>query len=240
MPGGYRWDPTPVRVSAWQAHVLKHPLGLRAIRELGADWDYEGWANTTPPVVDAPQRERLFRIARDLSTAAQPCGVPEVFDAPAPRESEDPECYACGGPLVGRCFSQFLTEGVSRAYAAVTEDVVVSLGDGTFVDRRKLARTLQRGVKRPEVWRELVVMTAGRLTRSGIEGFRLTRGDGVRVELKIRSGEQLEWRTTYRLPLVADRAGGWGYLLDTLPPGSRTFLSDAYVVPRAWWETHGN
>ena len=240
LPGGYTWDPRAVSVSAWQAHVLKHPLGLRAVRDFGPDWDQEGWSNTEPPVVDAPERDHVFEQIRRLSTGAQPCRVPEVFGVAAPAESDKPECYECRGPLVARCFETLLSAGISARYAAQTEAVVAALRGGVIVDRVRLARALSRGVQRAEVWRDLVVMAGGKLGKSQREGLRLTRGDGVRVELKLIENHGLKWRTTYRLPLVSGRSGGWGYLLQTPDKGAQTLLSDAYVVPRAWWETHGN
>lgn len=239
LPGGYRWAPQLVTVNAWQAHLLKHPLGLRSTRRLGAIWDYEGWTKTTPPVVDADMRDGVFEQIRALSAGGQPCGVPEVFGVASQSDPDRPECYSCPQPLVDRCAEVLKKENLSARYAQETEAVVSALRDGVILKRKQLTHVLYTGVKRPEVWRDLVVMSRGAM-KAGGEGLRITRGDGVRVQLEVHQGDRLAWYTTYRLPEISGRSGGWGFLVQTLAQGSRTFLSDAYVVSRAWWETHGN
>jgi hypothetical protein len=238
LPGGYRWSPQLLNLNALQAHVLKHPLGLWATRELGAAWDHEGWSRTTPPVVDAAARDLAFEQIRRLGSGGPPCGVAEVFGAAPSAESREPECYQCPAPLVEHCAE--VLSGTRELYAQQTEAAVTALQDGVIVARASLAKVLSAGVKRAECWRDAVVMAAGRLGRAEAEGVRITTGLGVRVELKLHQGDRLAWRTTYRLPLVSGRSGGWGYLLQTPAKGAPNLLSDAYVVPRAWWETHGN
>jgi hypothetical protein len=239
LPGGYRWEPNLVDLEAWQAHLLKHPLGLWATRELGRSWDHESWTKTTPPVLDEQKRSQLFAAIAQASSAANACAVPEVFGVQSSQETE-PQCYRCKAPLLTQCFGLMNSIGISPRYAELTEQVVASLSEGEAVERRALAATLQRTARRMEDWSNLVVMAVGNLGREAGHGLRLTRGDGIRVELRLGLNHRLQWRTTYRIPEIAAHSGAWGYLLKLPDPAPKLSLSDVYVVPRAWWQEHGS
>ena len=239
LPGGYRWAPQLVELEAWQAHLLKHPLGLRAVRELKQPWDYEAWSRAGLVDLADPKRQVLFQAVRANSSATQPCRVAEVFEAVHASEEPRPECYQCRAPLLERCHAVLVEREVSPRYARVTEAVVAALQGGEVVARKALAATLMRTARRMERWRDLVVMSVGNLGVGAGHGVRCSRGDGVRVELRVGKGG-LSWRTTYRMPDVAERAGGWGFLVQPPDPAPELSLSDAYVVPRAWWQEHGS
>lgn len=237
LPGGIRCVPRAVAAPPWQAHVLKHPLGVNGVRRARSidAWNGERWDATTPPVVDpAVRRETQAKIAA-LGDSRQRCAVPEVRGKVG--QAAEPECYACGEPLVLGCAR--LLADVGDRYAAVIDELVRSVSDAVTVPRAQLTSLLYARTRTPELWADLVVLSTGKPPRSQGWIVRISRGDGVRVELVLGAAQRAEWRTCYREP-VAVGLRGVSFLTDPPVPDRSIPLSDRFAVPRGWWERHGS
>lgn len=237
LPGGLRCAPGEVRVAAWQAHLLKHPLGIAAMRN-ERPWNHEAWDVTTPPVVTQEQRERLSGRIVALDPGGDRCQVRELRGA---RSLEPEPCYRCQPPLLHQCAALLdEADGVGRRYAAVIDALLAEVAEdrATVVPRLDLTRRLIGATRRP-AWIE-----GGTVLAVGIEGrhprptVRVARGDGTRADFWL-NGTDLVWRTTYRLPQVSVNTRA-SFLMDHPAPSPSLSLSDVYVVPRGWWEAHGN
>ena len=137
-------------------------------------------------------------------------------------------CYEC--PLARRCGE--LTRPVGERYAGWADALLERLAPVEEVTRAALQGRLL-GEVGAGVDALPSVLSIGRLGAGGA-GARLQSPDGVRVELTLVGRSQLEWRTTYRVPVRAwnDRVSA---LLGVLPPLPGLPLSGNALVPRRWW-----
>jgi hypothetical protein len=237
LPGGIRCVPRAVAVPPWQAHVLKHPLGVNGVRRTRSldGWNGEQWDATSPPVVDAAGRAEAQAKIAALGDVHQRCAVPEVRGAVG--TAEEPECYGCGEPLVLGCAR--LLADVGDRYAGVIDEVVAAMRDASLVPRARLTGFLYAKVRTPAIWADLVVLSTGKAPRSKGSIIRISRGDGVRVELTLDGAHRAAWRTCYREPNAVGLRG-LSFLTDSPLPDRSIPLSDQYAVPRGWWERHGS
>ncbi len=238
LPAGLVVHPQAIDLGAWQAHLLKHPLGVSAVRDR-APWNAEGWDATAPPVVAPAQRESVAARIVALEPAGERCAVRELRGARSPVAEP---CYVCPPPLIHHC-AAILDEagGIGRGYAAVIEAVLaeVAAPEAVAVPRAELAKRLIAGLRQP-AWIEAgTVLGVGLLTFPGGPAAvaRINRADGTRVELRLDRGSW-KWRTTYRIRQVS-AASRWSFLTDHPRPEPSLPLSEMYVVPRRWWEAYG-
>lgn len=238
LPGGIQCAPRQVELPAWQAHVLKHPLGLNGARRARCvdAWNAERWDTLVPAAIDEKERANLFARIGGLGDNHQRCPVAEVRGKLG--AGSEPECYACREPLILGC-ARIVNE-VGDRYAIVTERVLSALADGLLVKRAELSRRVMAALRDPAALARLVVLSAGKASRSQGWFVRISRSDGVRVELSLGAQGRAEWRTTYREPKVTDPFGMASFLLESLIPDPSLSLSDVYGVPRGWWEGHGS
>lgn len=244
LEGGLRCAAYEVDAKTWQAHVLKHPLGVH--RRVALDgkplpWNCEGWETLVPPVITAGRRDHLIARIASLGIGGLACEVPEVRRRRVASSQTEIECYDCGPPLVAACASACRDDAVSGSYAETIVRLLTGMQEGAavVVERARLTRTLLRMFRAGlDAFRELTVLTVGVADRGSQPIARLSRGDGVRVEF-YRSGTVLrQWRTAHRTPPVHVNAS-IGFLLDMARQGSGGPLSDLCVVARPWWENHG-
>lgn len=239
------------RVETWQAHLAKHPLGVRAMaltKNLAA-WDREGWTTLGPPAFSEAARDDLItRIGALELGAAGGCTVPE-FGSRAGRVWSDPARLACWqcAPVVRHACTK-VEHGVATlagAYRRITEEVLTVVSDphGLLLPRSSVAEYLFRNLQKPDASVGLTIMSFGSNDSPSFRGpiVRAQRWDGVRVDL-YRKGAQLSWRTTYRLEGL-DARGPSSHVrsfqaLLAMPPADLHPLSDKCVVPRLWWESH--
>lgn len=234
FPRGYHWDPQELDVDVLQSHVLKHPLGINALRRSRA-WNDEGWDAITPAVVTVDQRDRVVAKIVALGDAKLRCEVRELRGKQS--KNPEPECRACSAPLIHQCAKALDAEEIRARYLGVAEGCVRELVGGEVVPFADLSKRLLGGLNRPEVWEGLTVMSVG--LEKGSPVMRVSRVDGTRVDLYIH-GKALRWRTTFRSPAnVVGTGSRWSFLLDRPTPDPTLSLSDACVVPRDWSNRHG-
>lgn len=240
LPGGLRCASHTVPLAAWQAHVIKHPLGVNAIRKR-APWNLEAWDATAPPVVTDTVRAAVIARIQGLETASSKCGVRELRGGRTPLERGDKEpCYLCPPDLLPRC-GVILGEpgGVGVGYAQAIDTLLhgVSETQAIEVPRLELMGKLASSLRRPGWIEAGLVAAVGMIGAPLVPGVRIARGDGALVELWL-NGVDLVWKTTYRTPQIST-VTRWSHLIDVPRPNPRLPLSDTYVVPRGWWESHG-
>lgn len=235
LPGGYRWAPGAIEPRVWQAHIVKHPLGVYALREISRPWNHEGWDALDPPVVNEAQRARVVAAISELGDKKQRCEVAELRGKRS--ASRQMECMECEPPLIGSCARVLEADGVGARYAEVAESIVSAAAGGELVPRRALTKVLMKGLTSSALWHGLVVMSVG-LTKVG-NVARFARADGTLVELYIGPSQLLRWRTAHRT-LVVGANERFSFLSKGPAPDPKLSLSDVYVVPRDWWQTHGS
>jgi hypothetical protein len=232
-----------VAPDVWQAHLVKHPLGVSALRSR-QPWNHEGWDATTPPVVTADGREQLVRRILALGQGGERCEVREFRDGRTPEAPKEP-CYRCPPSLLSLC-SAVLGEpdGPGRRYAWVIEALLAEVAEdrATVVPSAEVSARLLKGLARP-AWIEAgTVLAVGVL--DGGDGkpravARIARGDGTRADFYFdASSLNLTWRTTYRQRQSSVHTR-WSFLLQQPAPSPSLPLSGFYVVPRGWWEACG-
>ncbi|WP_433935300.1 hypothetical protein AB3662_11375 [Sorangium cellulosum] len=234
LPGGLVAPPVEQKLTTWHAHLLKHPLGVHAVRG-NQPWNQEGWDRTVPPVVTAEQRERIAGRIMALRPNGMRCQVRELRGARSP---EAEPCYACQTPLVSLC-AAILDEadGVGHRYAATIEALLTDVAEeaAVVIPRRDLSFRLIKSLTRP-AWIE-----AGTVLAVGVDGktpmVRIARADGTRADFWL-NGNGLTWRTTYRMPQASVHTQ-LSFMMDHFAPAPSLPLSDVYVVPRRWWEAYG-
>jgi hypothetical protein len=245
--GGLRCVPKVVGANAWQAHLLKHPMGMRAQCVQHATgrrrWNDEGWDALDPPVVTLDERRRAVTEIRALRAADQRCAMPrlELEEYAGRAELERMPCYGCASALCSAC-ARVLNEvvEVGPRYAKATERVLASLeGDlGHLLRRQELLELVMRLCRRRETLEDAAVLWCGLLPEEDRLVARVNAANGVRVECYLEYGSMsMRWRTTFRNvpgsgPKVAE------LLLDAPRRPSRggALLSDCCVVSRPWWE----
>ena len=243
LGGVLRCSRHEIAAGVWQAHVVKHPLGRDALCRSGntAPWNGERWDALTPPVVTEEQRAALVETIRALGTDQQRCGARELWGK-ASKSAKEP-CYECGEPLVNLCFKKLNAAGtVGKAYAEQTEALLRSFSDAVTVPRKALWARLMGFLRTPEKLEGLSVLHVGLDRGSGSKPIARASGhDGVVVELYLHGRSHLVWRTTYREPqALASVANRVSFLQRAPAPDNRIeVLSDAALVTRGWWETHG-
>jgi hypothetical protein len=172
-----------VETSAWQAHLVKHPLGIQAIaRSAGrSPWSTEGWDKLDPPVITEAQRGALVRSISALSSGKLRCEVPELRGKKSGSNPDQPACYACRPPIVFQC--ERLCAGLGARYAAVTQELLAELAGeaGISISRDAFLRRMYALFRAPADVAGLSVLTFGvdgRRRASAIA--RMNRLDGVR------------------------------------------------------------
>ena len=237
LAGGLTCPAQVTQRGAWIAHVIKHPLGLNATVRSGAKdpWNNEGWDQLTPPVVATGERASLVKDIASLDVDGARCAVPEFRGGPGTSNLDRPSCYACPDTLAGQC--AWILDGPSTAYADVIRAMIEGFAAEKAVEVRRedFSRRLMRAVARREPWSTVSVLTVGLDDRSQSSLIaRISRADGVRVELYVR-GTALSWRTAWRRP-PAHANAATSFLLDHARPFKGAPLSDLCLVDRHWWE----
>ncbi len=234
LPGGYRWAQREVEDHVWQAHLLKHPLGINAIRRTPSlPWNDEGWDTLDPPPIIEASRMALASEISTITADKKRCEVRELRGGGS--NSTRLECYACEPPILSRCRDRVAKEALPARYAAETERLVRAVSDGVEIKRKSLSLRLLAALKRPHIWDGLVVMSVGFERKTPV--VRVSDADGFRTELYIQ-GAVLRWRTTYRSVVAPRTNDRFSWVLDAPQPAPKLSLSEVYVVPRDWFARH--
>lgn len=241
LPEGLRCPVQEIHRANWQAHLVRHPLGVLTLARGGGreGWNREGWDELVPPVVTGAEREALVKKITGLGQGTLRCRVPEFRG----KRGSDPDkvaCYDCPPQVAVPC-EGILNGGVGPRYAAVTEALLAAVEAGVAVvhTREVVTRALSRLWNAPDRWQQLVLLTVGMDDRQGMHPIvRITRADGVRAEFYLR-GRNLYWRTTYRY-VARGPAARLSFVMAMARPSVLTgHLSDLAAVPRLWWEGVG-
>lgn len=241
LPGGLVCRPREVDVGVWQAHVVKHPLGLGALWR-GGVWNEEGWDRGPAPAIGNAEREAQIAAMRALDTNSR-CGVRELRGGNTPVAPKEP-CYVCEAPLVVRCSQVLQAPGaIGSRYRETLEAMLCAVADGEsiVVPRLELAKRLMASLNRPGWLEQGLVLAVGSegTGKNVVPMVRIARGDGTRVDFWLNGGTELAWKTTYRVPQASTHTR-WSFLMKHHDPNPRLPLSDVYVVARGWWEGHGS
>lgn len=238
--------PAEFSMQVAQDHLLKHPFGLGAlygkVRSVSSHeprprvWNAEQWDRTSPPVLTAGERRELTEAIRGLSVEGARCGAAQLehesFRGDAPRVLRP--CMVCPEPLVATCART--TEGPRERYLALVDELLNEVRRGSAVVVPRVELMPQVCTATPAELAKLVVLSAGMLGSSDKPGVRISRGDGLRIELY---GERtLRWRTLYR-SAVPRATMQKTFLLQLLAEDgltSRTMLSGKCVVGRLGWQ----
>ena len=248
LAGGLVCPPVEVPRDVWQEHVVKHPLGVEAIaRTRGRDpWNREGWDRVDPPVISEPERAEILRAIAALAMGKLRCEVPEIRGKKGGSEGDRLACSVCPPPIVVRC-GELLgpPAAVGGRYAAVVDTLLATLANdtGTRVEAARFHEAVGRLWRTPEKLTGLVVLTVGLDARSQTRPIvRVSRDDGVRAEFYLEEPKRMRWRTMYRDQAeVRSAAQRINFLRKVPMPAPRLGpVSDMCVVPRHWWESHGN
>jgi hypothetical protein len=234
LAGGFQCAPSSIAVAAWQAHLVKHPLGVDAIRR-DHPWNHEGW-----PISDAQRRDWTTNI-QALEAQHGRCGARELHGGRAPQTREKEPCYVCAPGLLSRCAGILnQADGVGAQYASATESLLEAMQEdrAIVVPRVDVSRRMSKALFSNPAWIEAGAILGVGLGKDKRPMVRIARGDGTRTDLWL-NGANLNWRTTYRVPQVSVYTR-WTFLLDQPAKTNALPLSDAYVVARGWWETHGS
>lgn len=243
LGGVLRCPRREIEVGPWQAHVVKHPLGGHWLRRCAgkAAWNAEGWDRLEPPVVTEVDRASLLASIQGFATETQRCGARELWGKP-PKGDDEP-CYACKAPLVKQCEKVVNAAGaVGAVYADRVEMILRSFSDAVQVSKKDLGARLMAFLRAPEKLEGLSVLHVGLDRGEGNKRIaRISGHDGVVVEFYLLGQDELKWRTTYREPQAMANVGARLSFLQRAPhPDNRIeVLSDAALVTRGWWETHG-
>jgi hypothetical protein len=247
LPLGLLWPVTNLPARTWQTHIVKHPLGVGALaRNRRAPWNEEGWDRLTPPVITEDIRTQALASIRQLAKGDLRCGVPEVQGGRGHSDAEELACGVCPDSIISGCQDVLNTALlIGPGYAAATEALVEALADvpGIAVSSRRLMLAVFGLWQEPQTLDGLCVMRLGLDRKTAARRIlRISRSDGVRAEFYWNGGGQLSWRTTYRILSAAQtRSGPFGFLTEELPRDhSLGPLSETCVVPRPWWESHGD
>ncbi len=236
LPEGYRWEQRIVPDHVWQAHLLKHPLGLRALRWKPArPWNQEGWDRLDPPGITAEQRAAFVSEIGKLSLLGRSCGIGELRGQPA--GAGDPECYGCKPPLLEACRDRLATTGLPARYLQETESIVRRVVDAVPVPRAKLTYRTIAALRDPTSLNDLAVMSVGR-DADGTALARISTAEGERVELYLEPPSRLLWRTTFRDP-QAQVNGRQKFLTMGVPEDPKLPMSEVFFVARDWVNRHG-
>lgn len=240
LPSGLVWRGKEIEPAIWQAHLVKHVLGVNELRQWGpkAPWNRERWHELG--AIDEERRARLVAKIVALRNEKQRCEVPELRGKVAEERSAKLECERCKPPVLHQCGKLLHGDQISQRYAAVTEAALRALVGGALMQRAALTKILYSATRSPErctlLRSELVVMSSGRDNAGPI--VRVCRSDGVRVDL-YRAGSSLSWRTTLRNQQALEGLGWVSHVLDAPAKDAKLSLSEEYVVPRDWFNRHG-
>ena len=241
LPGGLVCPDNDVERRVWQAHLLKHPLGVGALIEHdGAEpWNYEGWDTLEPPVITQARRDSIVKAITALQGSSE-CRLPELRG----RTESDPErlpCYDCARNAFRTCetvFSSGEAPVVAQEYLRVTLELLASVDSarGEIVPRGEFTRRALSLWWTPEAFAGLTVAQVGTLW-GGKPLLWITRFDGVESQYYLE-GKKLRWKTTYRVKLPT-ATSQLSFLVKTKNPIAQAGdLSDKCIVPRQWWENH--
>jgi hypothetical protein len=242
-------EPSALSASSTQHHLIKHVFGLNALLSGTAKgarhWNAEGWDSTQPPVLTVDQRRVLVAGIRALAVDGNGCAIPDLEreTAKGGANVELKFCQTCPQALRDECVR--ITAEVADRYFGSAETILDAVGGehSIAVPRQSvwLAATNLFSRSRQSLV-PLVVFTAG---WAGEERdmlvARFSAFSGLRLEFYMK-GRSLSWRTTYR---SSDRMPGnfLKFAIDTRARPNSTqahsILSDSCLVPRPWWEAHG-
>jgi hypothetical protein len=234
LPGGLVAPPQAIKLPKWQAHIVKHPMGVGKVRD-GHPWSAEGWDKTEPPVITTSQRDGLAGRITALAPDGARCPVRELRGGRSPKAEP---CRTCEPPLLHLCAAILNeAESVGRRYAATIEALLQEVAERTavVVPRSDLFHRLSKSLIRP-AWIEAgTVLAVG--TDKGMDMVRIARADGTRADFSL-NGNGLRWCTTYRVPQASPYTRV-SFLMEQFAPAPKLPLSDLYVVPGGWWEAYG-
>jgi hypothetical protein len=255
LSNGFELHPKEVTLGVWQDHVVRHPLGIYRMA-IGRAWNDEGWDRMDPPVVSEEQRDQFIAQVPGFSVGARGCGVPAFLlgaanaapkakaTSKAPVSPPERPCETCQPPVVTRCANALHGLGVGPRYGRIIDELAEAVAGeaGVVVPRAEVAKAVTRLWSQPARYDGLVVASLGELLKGNTKRdvLRISRADGVRAEY-YANGARGAWRTTYRgIPAGASGAQRASFVLDVPVSSPRLHpSSDAYVVPRPWWQEHG-
>jgi hypothetical protein len=245
LVGGVSCPSATIDAPVWQAHVVKHPLGVHGQLHGAkpAPWNLEGWDQTVPPVMAAESRPKLAAAIGTIWRDSAGCGVPELTGGTAQGTDVQATCKACPRGVLAQCDRLCNEEyPVGRLYASATESLLADVeeGAGAVVTREAVTTAVMKRLGKPSAWDGLTVFTVG-VAKSDRRTpiARILRADGLVAEFYL-NGRTLRWRTTRRSAETGPFARA-SFLTDmAIPLPSLGALSDVCVVPRHWWESHGS
>lgn len=250
FPNGLVVPVRTVKLTRWQYHLLKHPLGVnRDARNTGDD--PEGWGELEPAVVEPGWRAQVFSelsaVSVDSGVSQRAggvgrCELPEVRgNKPRKLQAATYACHDCPEAVVRLC--EQATHGerpIGVRYADVAHAVLDGLAGGTSVSRSEYTKALFRHAHQLDIVRAASVLAVGTLpAQGGVPKLvaRFLRGDGVTLEFFVhQGGRTATWRTMYRVRCTNTSLIGF---LARLPISTGDALSETCVVARQWWERHG-
>jgi len=239
FPNGLVVPVRTVKLTSWQYHILKHPLGVKRDARSTGD-DPEGWGDIVPPVVEQGWRAQVFSELSAIATATGRCELPEVHGKkPRKHQAEIYACHSCPEAVARLC--ERATHGerpVGQRYANTAQSVLDSLVTGVTVTRAAYQMAVARCARQPELVRGVSVLAIGTVpSRDQKLVAQFRRGDGLLLEFFVhQSGRSATWRTMYRVP--CENSALLSFLLK-LPLSTGAELSETCVVARQWWERHG-
>jgi hypothetical protein len=245
----------PVPRDNWQAHLVKHPIGLRGIvsNPRATDWNREKWDEVAPPVITPAQRTSILGCMRAPSFGGTGCALPEINGTRGRTDLTAMACYDrtfCPGSLIASCETLLNpTTGLGDRYADVAKEMLDRLTDpdAVEVNRSDLNDVFSGICRRATSLADLtnvLVLSVGTPLAFGAPVASISRGDGVRAEFYVRGKDKhlrdkLVWRTTYRVPdATVNPMARLSFLWEALPPittGKLKPLSEIRIVPRPWW-----
>jgi len=242
LPGGLVCRPKEIARGVWQAHLLKHPLGIGALidHDGEAPWNLEGWDQLEPPAITQARRDEIVEALGGMGGQGSACRLPEIRGLIESDKDHLP-CYGCAGNALDTC-EMLLGTGeaprVAQEYLRVTLELLASVDSvrGKVVARAEFCRKVTSLWRSPDKLVGLTVAHAGTLA-NGVAILWITRFDGVQSQYYFE-GDDVRWKTTYREKRSAP-VPQMNFLLDMKPPLARAGdLSDKCIVPRHWWENH--
>ncbi len=238
LPGGFRWEQHDVQTAFWQAHLLKHPLGLRALRwRPPRRWNHEGWDELEPPAITEAQRASFAAEIGKLTLGGQRCAVEELRGGPV--ATGEPECYECKPPLLVACRDLLAKIGLPARYGAEAEGLAYAVADAEVVPREKLTSRLFKSLQHGELFKGLVLMSVGRADGYGRPIVRISSAGGARLELYIEGGGRLRLRTHYRQRVQGSIRDTFNFVTAGAERDPKLSLSEAFFVARDWVNRHG-
>jgi hypothetical protein len=237
--------PRDVESRAVQAHFIKHPMGLGALRSGSRrgkrQWNAEGWDRSEPAVISLERRRVLVQAIHALVVGGDRCEVNRLQ-----RESLGgdvhhlgEECYDCPTGLVEAC-AELTKDDVTR-YLSFVDTLLEMVSPQETAEVAPLALFERVFSIFPDArgFEGLAVFAIRQHpTKADDLIARLTSWHGFRAEFYV-NGSSLSWRTLLRVRTETP-SGIFRHLVEDSSPtgGPSCPLSEMVLVPRPWWETH--